>query len=222
MKFAYPPLVLCSAISTLLPLFASFTVIGHLRRYSTSLVLLFAFFAFAAAAEIVLYIFSFQGKQSAWFFHVYTGMEYALIILVLAGWQTNSIAVKLMRTSIPFYLFCFVLIKANGLEGFEPGSYNNITRPLAVLLLSTFSFLTLQALWRQSPTNLTSDCRFWMLLAMVLYYSTSLVLSAFMFTKNHDLLDSLFKIHAVANITRNLLFTIGVFQLRKAQQTALQ
>ncbi|MCG3154312.1 MAG: hypothetical protein DKINENOH_00906 [bacterium] len=218
----YPLLILCSSISTSLPFLAWATLIRRHTRPANGLQFLWAFFASATLAEIILLILSAQGIKSAWFFHVYTLVEYVLLALIITNWQTDATVARLMRASIPVYLFCFILVKLAGLESLEPGSYNNLTRPLAVLLLSTFSFLTLQALWRQTPANLTGDYRFWMLLAMLLYYSTSLVLSAFMFTKNHDLLKGLFETHAVINIIRNLLFTIGVFQLRKAQQTALQ
>lgn len=217
----HPFLILCSIISTFLPFLACVTLLKHFSKQTKSVQYLWAFFAFAAISEIILFILNTQGLRSAWYHHIYTLIEYVLIIMILTNWQTPSTVVRLMRASVPIYISCFIFFKIAGLENFEPGSYNSLTRPLAVLLLSTFSILSLQALWRQSSANLTSDYRFWMLLALVLYYSTSLVLCAFMFTKNHALLVALFKIHAVANITRNLLFTIGVFQLRKAQQTAL-
>lgn len=217
----HPFLILCSIISTFLPFWACVTLLKHFSKQHKSMQFLWMFFAFAMISEIILFILGSRGIQSTWVFHIYTFIEYVLIIMILTNWQKPSTVVTLMRASVPIYISCFLFFKIAGLESSEPGSYNSLTRPLAVLLLSTFSSLTLQALWRQSPTNLTSDYRFWMLLALVLYYSTSLVLSAFMFTKNHVLLVALFKIHAVANITRNLLFTIGVFQLRKAQQTAL-
>ncbi|MGI0014668.1 MAG: hypothetical protein ACREBU_14695 [Nitrososphaera sp.] len=178
------------------------------------MVLLFIFFAFAVVSEITLFILTSQHKPSAWIFHVYTFIEYVLITMILVNWQNKSPIAKLTRLSIPLYIFCFVLIKVVGLENFETGLYNSITRPLAVLLLSTFAFLTLQALWSRTPANLTGDYRFWMLLAMALYYSTSLVLFAFMFTKGRDLLVALFKIHAVVHIIHNILFTIGVFRVR--------
>ncbi|MGH7494915.1 MAG: hypothetical protein ACREOO_21290 [bacterium] len=218
MKSVYPPLVLCSAISTFLPLFASATRIGHVTKCSTGLVFLWLFFVFAVAAEIILYIFSWHGNQSAWIFHVYTVIEYTLATIVLAGWQIDSKLSKLMRSSIPIFFFCFILIKAVGLENFEPGLHNNITRPLAVLLLSASALLTMQNLWRETPENLAKDYRFWMLLAMAFYYSTSLVLFAFMFTMQLEMLDALFKMHAVTNIIHNILFTVGVFQFTRSPE----
>lgn len=217
-----PLIVLCSIISTFLPFLACVTLLKHFSKQTKSVKFLWAFFAFAVISEIILLILNSQKIPSAWFHHIYTLIEYVLIIMIFTNWQTDSVVARLMRVSIPVYIFCFILLKIAGLENFEPGSYNNLTRPLAVLWLSAFAFLTLQALWRQSSANLISDYRFWALLAVVLYYTTSLILSAFMFTKNHSLLDALFKIHAVANILHNLLYTISVFRIRKAQQTALQ
>jgi len=210
-----------SIISTFLPFLTSIVLLRYLKAEKT-LRLCWFFFAFAAITEIVLYIFSSKNKQSAWIFHIYTFLEYVLITMILANWQNKSSIAKLVRISIPIYIFFFILIKTVGLESFETGLYNNITRPLALLLLSTFAFLALQNLWSQTPANLTNDYRFWMLLAMALYYSASLALFAFMFTKDQNLLIALFKIHAVVNIMRNILFTIGVLRLRGAKQKTLQ
>ena len=180
------------------------------------------FFSVAAATEIIIHIVSLQHYQSAWIFHVYTCIEYILIAKILGHWQNKLVYSRLMQASIPVYLLSFAFIKAVGFEGFEAGLYNNITRPLALLFLTTFTLLTLLDLWRNTSINLTDDYRFWMLFAMALYYSASLGLFAFMYTKNQELLIALFKIHAVINIIHNLLFTIGVFKVRAAQQVALE
>lgn len=183
---------------------------------------LWLFFALSVFTEIILHILGWQSKPSGWIFHIYTFIEYILITTILKSWQIKPAIARLMRLSIPIYILFFVLMKLTGLETFSADTANYITRPLAVLLLSASAILTLQALWSHTPENLTEDYRFWMLLAMVLYYSASLVLFAFMFTKNRDLLIALFKIHAVINIIHNILFTIGVLQIRRPRQGALQ
>ncbi len=218
----YPPLILSSSISTLLPFLASIVILRHFSKYSKRSSALWIFFALAVATEITLFVLNAQRKQSTWIFHAYTLIEYVLITIVLASWQAKPTIAKVMRISVALYILLFILIKVVGLESFSSGTNNYITRPFALLLLSTFAFLTVQDLWRNSSSNLTDDYRFWMLLAMALYYSTSLGLFAFMFTKNQELLIALFKIHAVVNIIHNLLFTIGVFKVRAAQQVALQ
>jgi hypothetical protein len=178
------------------------------------------FFAIAAMTEVILHIFSLQNKQSIWIVHVYTVIEYVLIAIIIANWQTDMAIAKLVRMSVLVYIFIFVLTKATGLENFSATTVNYVTRPLAVLLLSTFALLTLQALWNHISVNLTDDYRFWMLLAMALYYSASLVIFAFTFIKGQDLLLALIKIHAVVNIIHNILFTIGVFRVRGAKPAA--
>jgi hypothetical protein len=222
MNIVYPPLLLCSSVSALLPFIASTTIFKHFSKYSKSLGFLWVFFALSVVAEIILYILNSQKKQSAWVAPIYTLIEYILIVIVLAGWQSKPAIARLMRISIPIYIFFFVLIKVAGLENFSADTVNYVTRPLAVLAMSTFAFLTLQALWSHTPANLTDDYRFWMLLAMSLYYSASLGLFAFMFTKDRDLLVALLEIHAVVHIIQNILFTIGIFQLKGPKQTGLQ
>lgn len=222
MKFVYPVLVLSSSISTLLPFLFSLTAFRHLYKYSKSLLYLGLFFTLASTTEITLYILNFQGKSSAWISHIYTLIEYSLITMILADWQTNSAFARLIRITSTVFILLFIVVKITGLENFSLDMNNFITRPLAVLLLSAFAFITLQDLWSRTPANLTNDYRFWMLLAMALYYSASLALFAFMFTKDQQVLIALFKIHAVVNILHNILFTIGVLRLRSLKQDALQ
>lgn len=210
-----------SSISTFLPFLTSSILVKHVKGYRVLKIFWF-FWTVAATTEIIVNIFTLHGKQSALISHIYTVIEYYLIAIILANLQTDSVIAKLMRRSVPIYIFIFVVIKIAGLENFSAGTINYITRPLAILLLSTFAFLTLQNLWSRTPANLTNDYRFWMLLAMALYYSASLILFAFMFTKDLSLLIALFKIHAVINIIHNVLFTIGVLQLRGPKHAELQ
>ena len=217
-----PLIVLCSGISTLLPFLAGIFIFKHsIQQYKRS-IFLWVFFALAALVEAVLFILGTKSEQSAWIFHVYTLIEYVLIAIILADWHNKIALARLTRLSILVFILIFALMKFSSLENFSAVTHNYITRPLAVLLLSTFAFLTLQNLWSRTPARLTADYRFWMLLAMVLYYSASLALFAFMFTKDQQTLIALFKIHAVVNILHNILFTIGVFKLRGAKQGALQ
>ncbi len=217
-----PLIVLCSGISTLLPFLASTFIFKYSNNRSKTFLFLWIFFASAAVSEIALFVLGSQGKPSTWIAHIYTLIEYVLISIILASWQIKPTLARLMHLSIPIYILFFVLIKMTGLENFSTDTVNYVTRPPAVLLLSTFVFLALQALWSHTPANLTDDYRFWMLLAMALYYCSSLVLFAFMFTKNWDLLAVLLKIHAVVNIMHNLLFTIGVLRMRDTKPMALQ
>lgn len=207
-----------SSISTFLPFLTSIILIKEFKA-DKALKIAWFFLSVAAITEIIVNIFTLSGKQNTWIFHVYTVLEYYLLVMLLANWQTNAAIAKFIRTSAPIYIFIFVIIKVVGLENFSAEAINYITRPLAVLLLSTFAFLTLQNLWSRTPARLTADYRFWMLLAMALYYSASLALFAFMFTKDQQTLIALFKIHAVVNIIHNLLFTVGILRLRAANHS---
>lgn len=209
-----------SSISTFLPFLTSIIFVKYIK-VDRILKNCWLFWTVAAITEIIVNVFTLHSKQSALISHIYTIIEYNLIATILANLQTNSVIAELVRMSRPIYILIFVIIKVSGLENFSADTINYITRPLALLLLSAFALLTLQDLLSQMPANLTNNYRFWMLLAMVLYYSSSLVLFAFMFTKDRNLLVALFKIHAVVNIIQNILFTIGVLQIRRPRQGAL-
>ncbi len=205
-----------STISTALPFLAITVLIKNVKSRTDS-TLWFLFFAMATTTEIILHSLSLQNMQSAWVFDVYTFLEFLLLTFIISNWQSNRTSVRLLRASIGVFALLFIFVRVVGIEGLETGTYNSITRPLAVLLLGLFALFTLQDLWRQDHENLTRNYRFWMLLAMVLYYSASLGLFAFMFTKSHELLVVLFKIHAVVNIMHNILFTIGVLRMREQE-----
>jgi hypothetical protein len=205
----YPPLILCSSLSTLLPFLAILIVLKYASNHKP----LFILFTLSVAGEAILYYLNSQHKPSAWFFHIYTFVEYMLIAIILTAWQGSPRSGRLIRMSSAFYILVFALVKTTGLEDFETASYNTITRPLAVLIIGVFALYSLRDLWLTSA-NLTSNYRFWILLSLALYSSTSLVISSFMFAKEIRLLEAMFEIHAVVHIAHNILFTIGIFVLR--------
>ncbi len=218
---SYPPVILLSIGSTFLPLLTGAVLLRTASKRDRSLGFLLLFFTLAAATEIIALTLNFHKLPSAWISHAYTLIEYVLITHILIYWQTNSNLIRFMHFSISAYLLIFVLTKASGLENFSAETINYITRPLAIIFLAAFSFLTLQNLSHQTLKSLIGNYRYWILLAMSLYYSASLVIFAFLFIKNQNLLITLFKIHAVFNIIHNILFTIGVLQVYRARQTTL-
>lgn len=208
-----------SGISTLFVFLISSLYFKQVRTHR-GMMLWWIYFALASLTEIILHIFSYNNQQSAQVFHIYTLVEYFMLTMILATWQDAKIAAKRMRLSIPIYIVVYALIKFVGLEDFSAATINVVTRPVALLMINVFSCYTLFSLWSNPPEKIFRDHKFWMLIALILYYNISLILSAFMFMKNVAVIVALFEIHAVVNIIHNILFAIGVFLCAQCDQDA--
>lgn len=213
-------LIAASSVSAAFPLLPMNATLFQYIRTKRTLIFLFAFFGVAVITEVALYVHSLNSIPSGWIFHLFTFIEYLLIVTILSRWQIKPRLAILMRLSIIIFILLFVILRVAGLEDFSAHTASFVTRPVAVLSLCILAFITLHNLWQHTPASINKDYRFWMLLAMVLYYSASLGLFAFMFTDDRDLLVLLFKIHAVVNIIHNILFTIGVLQIRRLKPKA--
>jgi hypothetical protein len=76
-----------------------------------------------------------------------------------------------------------------------------------------FILHNLQSLSQNTPGRLRWDYRFWILLALAGYYSSSAILFSFTYLENQQMLISILYLHAIANIMHNVLLTIGVFHI---------
>lgn len=204
MNSVYPTFVFLSFISTFLPFLAG----SKLYKKIPSFRILWLFFAFSATTDLTLFILNSLHQQTAWIASIYTVCEYIFISIILAEWHHNKLASKMMLASIPAFLLTFAILKYIKLENLEAYSIN---RPLALLLLSAFASMTLLSLWKRQTDMLPLDFRFWMLIAILLYYCGSLIPFAFMSVNDGPILDWLFQIHALINILHNLLFCAGIY-----------
>lgn len=208
--FAKTPLiVILSNLSTLLPVLACVTAFKILK-IPKNLILLWWFFAIALTTEISVHIYHILGRPNAWIVHVYTFFEYAFIVYILSTWQNKRSALTVMRLSIPAYFAIYVILKASGLENFEADSINHFSTSMAFLLISGFVFYTFHQLAVKTLAPLYKDFRFWILMALAIYYSGSLIIFAFMYIETYEIRVYLGHTHAALNILQNILFTVGV------------
>ncbi len=204
-----PGLITASIISTLLP-FVVWQALWWRRRRSFFPAALWLFFLLAAATEIIILTHNLLHKPSAWIVHIYTAIEYGLLAHALSAWQESPAIRKAIRASIPAYLCLYLLARVTGIEPFEATTINYLTRPIALLLISGFSWYTLSQTWLHDSEKLSRNFRFWILISLAGYYSSSVMLDAFLYTANHDVLLHIFHARAILNILHNILFTIGV------------
>lgn len=204
-----PLLIIISNLSTALPFLSASWLFTDYPRYRF-LLPLWCYFTLAFATEVVVHIFHLLGQPNAWLIHVYTPLELTLILYILSRWQRQASAAARIRRLIPLYWFIYLALKLSGTEQFQADTINYISRPVSLLMLITGVFYTLHLLWSSLPGQLRRDYRFWILLAMAIYYSGSIIIVAFMFIKSPQILLALVNMHALLNIAHNALFTGGV------------
>lgn len=203
-----PLLIILSNLSTALP-FLSATALLFFTKNIRSKTLLWLFFTIAFVTEILVHIYHIAGKPNAWIIHLYTPLEYILIIAILSQWQSKTQARKAMLISIPLYLGLYTILKLLGIENFESSTINYISRPISLLLISGFVLFTLHRISTTEETFLQTDFRFWILVALAIYYIGSIIIVPFMYITIRDILLFLVYTHAILNIIQNLLFVIG-------------
>ena len=208
-------LVDLSVFSTVLPCLVSTILLRYFRK-RRDLLLLWLLFLFAAATDVSMDILARSKTPNLLIFQVYCLLEYVLVLNILSKWHPDEKAGKWMRAAIPIYVAAYVVIKAAGLEGLQTDSHNFITRPIALLIMIVSTFDALHALWNSAPTNFSRDYRFWCMIALAIYYSSSVVFISFTYMKNRELLLGIVYLHAAINILHNILFTIGI--VRAASQ----
>ncbi len=207
------PLLYFSVLSTLLPFAISTFFLKNFKRHNDKLLLWF-FLCVSALVEIIVSILAQMKIHNILVFQAYSLLEYVLVLTLLKCWVLNEKLEKWIRYAIPSFIIFFFVAKLTGLEPYETSSYNFITRPVALLIMTFFVLKTLIALWENTSIDLTNDFRFWVLSAFAIYYSSSIVLFSFSYITNKDFLIATMYTHAVLNIIHNLLFTVGAFKAR--------
>lgn len=205
-----------SAFSTLIPFI---TISLFILKFESrrSIISLWLLLCLASVTEIIMSILALMAIRNVLIFHAYTLIECILVLKILLNWQQNKSVRKWICSAIPFYIVIYFGLKLAGLEKLESDSYNFITRPIALIIMTAFIFSTLFEFWKNTQTYLRDDYRFWVLISLGIYYSSSIIIFSFSYLPDRELLYRLVHIHAILNITHNLLMTIGIFQLRKNQ-----
>lgn len=129
---------------------------------------------------------------------------------------------RYIRCAMPFYILIYLGLIVFGIEKLEAGTFNYVSRPLALTIMIIFVFHTLYAFWDDVRKNLVMDSRFWFLIAMAIYFSSSTILFSFTYTKKQGLLFGIMYMHGFMNILHNILFTIGIFRAKEAMKEAFQ
>ncbi len=153
------------------------------------------------------YLYSYtKFRNTLWLFHLYTLMEYSLLILIFSFMQKNIKLKRVFRLSIPVFFVIWIGAKLF----FEDFSQrDNYTSSLECLLLVAAAFSTLYALGKYHFDNIFRDPRFWVSSAVLIYFSGNLLA----FALSNTSVNWSFH-HSLMSIISNLFYTGGFLCLR--------
>jgi len=192
-----PLLDIISAISWAAPLLAGVFVLNRLGRETKILV---GYFILIGLVDTFGLYLAANRTNTIWLFHLFTPLEYGFLVMVFSYWQKKPLLRLLLRLSIPlFALIC--LVNKLFLESLV--SFDNFTASLEGSALIMISVYTLFNLYRDNSGPISKDPRFWITVAVLIYFSGSLPTFAF------ANIIALWSIHSILNITSNILFSGG-------------
>jgi hypothetical protein len=171
-----------------------------LRRLQTGTRVLLGYFLLLGLVEAIGLYLALNKISNLWLFHVFTPLEYGFLTLVFSCWQKKPLLRLLLRLSIPlFALICLL----NKLYLEDVSRFDNFTATLESAALILISVYTLFDLYRETASALFRDPRFWIAVAVLVYFSGNLPVFAF------ANIITLWSMHHFLNITSNILFTGG-------------
>ncbi len=170
---------------------------------------------------MVVYVHSLLGMANAWLAHIYTPIEYGLLAYLLSILHPDPTTSKAIKVSIPVYLCTYAILKLFGTESTEMETINYLSRPVALFLIAGFSLTTLHKMRINAAKSQFVSPQFWILVGISSYYSASLVLDPFLYTKSIEILTQLVYTRAGLNILHNLLFTIGIYLAFESRPTEM-
>ena len=209
-----PFIIILSNISTFIPFLGGILLLKK-KPLNKDVKILIFLFIIAALTEVIFHLHLILGYPNTWISHFYTPIEYSLWLIILSYWQHNVQTSKIIRWSIPVYLILYITFELIGLESIDAETINYISRPISLIVLSLVAAYTLLGLAFSSQFRLIRFYRFWILLAIFIYYMGSIIIYAFSFTQNRETLATLAELHSGLNILHNLLFMIGIICIWK-------
>jgi len=184
-----------SSLSSLLPFIAALFCFRWLNR---DLKIFFVLFVVAVSVDLsTLYIRIFTNEINVWLFHIYTLIEFTILITLFIRWQSNRLVKKVMTANLPFFVIVWILCKIH-LESWT--QLDNFTVSIESVLLIGASTITLYQLNSENNVISFTDYRFLISTGVLIYFGCNL----FIFGVG-NLID-VWPIHSAINILCNILY----------------
>ncbi len=187
-------------ISCIIPFIVGLYLYFKLDTAMKFLLLLFGIGLLVDALGYYLYSYT-KFRDTLWLFHLYTLMEYSLLILIFSYMQKNIKLKRIFLVSIPGFVVLWISAKLFFEDFSQSDSY---TSSFACVLLVAVSFSTLYALGKEYFDNIFRDPRFWVGSAVLIYFSGNLLT----FALGNIIIDLSFH-HSLMSLISNLFYTGG-------------
>jgi hypothetical protein len=194
-----------STLSILIPLGAS---LYKYRLLTAELKVLSWLFIFASTVEVINFIQFRSGINNLWIINIYVLVEGAIYLYVIGRWFDS---VKLFRLTMALFAAYFIVWACTVFVSHGFFELNNQEKTLKGILLIILSGYLLIRISMEDSITMTQDFRFWILSAMLIYFSLTEVIfaTASFVLENQPAVHYAWAFHSIINIISNLLFAIG-------------
>ncbi len=171
------------------------------RRLNFEMKLLLALMVITLAVDGLALYLAYDVGNNNWVHHIYLPIEYGLIGFIFSRWQKMTFDKNVILFSIPLFVIACVMsvIVFNNLD-----QLNVLTTSLSCILYAAISSYTLFHLLKDDAGSISSDYRFWVSSALLLYSAGAL--SFFVFTKDFP---NIWYVNVVINIVVYLTYGVG-------------
>lgn len=188
---------LISAVSDYLPFIVG---LFFYRLLNVDMRVFFAFLSVGIVSTSIGVYLAIHAINNLLLFHIWTLIEYGFLITIFSFWQKNERFQRYLRWSIPLYMFLWLIGKVFLFEEFD--QIQNATRSVGGIIITSVSIYTLYQI-NEMGNILFRDYRFWICLAILFYYPSSIALFSLSDLK---LVADAWHVHAIMNIGANLCY----------------
>lgn len=203
-----------SVVCTFLPLVSTLFCFKRVTRQYYPLILLFII---SGLTETLVAIMRVKGINNFFIFHVYTIIEFILIVFFYRNVYLGLIKqIWLIVLILIFLTTAYLDFRVNGLRATD--NISSSTSSIFLIILSLFSLY--QLIKDTSTKNITEKPIFWISSGVLCYFAGNLLVFLF----SNYILEHLpgkltivwFSVHSFFNITYNIVVSIGIWKTRKA------
>ncbi len=146
------------------------------RKASTPLRVLIILFVLHAFVDFFGVYLATTGTENLWLHHVYTPIEFALIMVAFALWQDNKkLRFAMIITAILFCLFCLV-VKVTSYESIK--QFDSLTSTISRVIMVALALYTIVSLYVNNYTSIFLDSRFWIATGILKYFIGTITIFA--------------------------------------------
>jgi len=198
---------LLTIIPSAVPLFVG---LFYYRLLIKEMKILVVYLSISFIFELSLLLYGLSGVNNLWMVQAWTIIEYIFFVLLFSYWMKDGKLRKLlMFSTMPFIIFYMIDIFFLG----QANKFNSFSRSVGSLIFSGIAGYTMYDLSKAHTGSLWQNFRFYLVLAVFLYFTGSLMiyaLSNLIIEYAANLAIPLFIIPLVLNSISYFLFAGGI------------